>query len=83
MNLISTLLKEKDHWLPSKIDLSEHCDTDTTNHVEGFFGVLKDMADHASFTFQLLVRSIFIISKRFTLNYSKILQKILILKFYL
>lgn len=64
-NLLKTLLKEIDHWLPSKIDIYEHCDTDTTNRIEGFFGNLKTLTDHHILSFKYLLKAIFILAKRF------------------
>lgn len=63
VNLLITLLEEVDHWLPSMINIYNHCGNDTTNRVEGFFGNLKTMTDHGILTFHLLIRAIFIIAK--------------------
>ncbi len=51
--------------MPSRIDVCEHCDTDSTNRIEGFFGNLKTLTDHHILSFQYLLKGIFILAKRF------------------
>lgn len=71
VHLLSNLIKEREHWMPSEIDSVEHFYNDSTNRVEGFFGNLKDMTDHSVLTFPILIRSVFILAKRFSDRSSK------------
>ena len=44
--LLSNLLLECEYWLPSFTSQYAHCDNETSNKVEGFFGILKKIIDH-------------------------------------
>ena len=61
---IGKLLEEKNHWLPSSIDRLAHCDNDTTNRVEGFFGTLKCLTEHKRGTLAELVRAVYLRAER-------------------
>ena len=71
ISLLTTLLKEIDKCLPSLMDEYGHCDTETTNHVEGFFGNLKVRSDHIPLKFEILLRSIFIAAKKICIWFTK------------
>lgn len=61
---IAKLLDEKDHWLPTLINPLGHCDNDTTNRVEGFFGTLKCLTEHKRGTLADLVRAVYLRAER-------------------
>lgn len=61
---IAKLLEERDHWLPTLINPLGHCDNDTTNRVEGFFGTLKCLTDHKRGTLADLVRAVYLRAER-------------------
>ena len=59
-NLLKKLLNEREHWLPSYTINLQHCDNDTSNRVEGFFGSLKNLIEHKIQTLANLVRAVYI-----------------------
>lgn len=75
VSLLTNLINDIDHWLPSMINMYDHCGNDTTNRVEGFFGNLKVLTDHGILTFHLLIRSIFIVARQYLNSSNKEVQK--------
>ena len=61
---LQNLLRETEHWLPSHTMLYIHCDNETTNRIEGFFGSLKNLLEHKLHTLANLVRAVYIRSER-------------------
>ena len=65
---LNNLLCETDNWLPSKIINYTHCDNETSNRVEGFFGSLKNILEHRIVTLAELIRAICIRGDRLYLT---------------
>ena len=66
--LLTGLLTEREHWLPSITGQYTHCDNETSNRVEGFFGTLKKLIDHKTQTLARLVRAVYLRSERMLLT---------------
>lgn len=63
-NILTKLLSEVEHWLPSIIINYRCLENETSNRVEGFFGSLKNLIDHNIQTLPQIIRAVYIRGER-------------------
>lgn len=65
---IQNLLETTEQWLPSIVIQYQHCDNETSNRVEGFFGSLKNLLEHKIETLANVIKAIYIRAERMYLS---------------
>lgn len=65
---IQNIIDTKEYWLPSVIIKYKHCDNETSNRAEGFFGSLKNLLEHKIETLANVIRAIYIRAERMYLS---------------